>query len=149
MIPLTEQAVTSFEQGCNCAQAVLMAFAPQLSLSPEVALKIASGFGGGLGRSGEVCGALSGAIMVIGFKAGPPDVLDVAAREKAYALTRQLVVEFKERQGTIACRELLNCDISQPAGLQQARSTQLFRTRCPQFVHDATDIVETLLVESA
>lgn len=145
----TEQALAAFEGGCNCAQAVLTAFAPQLGLSPEVALKIAAGFGGGLGRSGEVCGALTGAVMVIGLAIGSSDANDLAAKEKAYALTRQLMVEFKERQGAVQCRELIGLELSRAEELNQARETQVFRTRCPQFVHAATEIVAGLLDEAA
>ena len=143
----TEQALASFDSGCNCAQAVLLAFASELGLSPDLAIKIAAGFGGGLGRSGETCGALSGAIMVIGLKTAASDITDIAAKEKAYALTLQLVTEFKERQGSVQCRELIGFDLSQPEELNQARHNQVFRTRCPQFVHDAAEIVSALLDE--
>jgi C_GCAxxG_C_C family probable redox protein len=142
-----DQAAILFQQGFNCAQAVCAAYAPSLGLSREQALKIAAGFGGGLGRHGEVCGAVTGAIMVIGLKAGTIEAHDAAAKEKAYALTHQLIEQFKDRHGSILCRELLGCDIDQPEGLQRAREAQLFTTRCPLFVHDAAEIVATLLEE--
>jgi C_GCAxxG_C_C family probable redox protein len=110
-------------------------------------LKIASSFGGGMGRSGEACGAVTGAIMAIGLKTGSIEAADTATKEHTYALTHQLIEQFKERHGTISCSELLGCDIGQPEGLQHAREAQLFAQRCPLFVRDAAVIVSTLLEE--
>ena len=140
-----DQAMTLFQQGFNCSQAVCAACAPALGLSSELALKVAAGFGGGIGRRGEVCGAVTGAIMAIGLKTGSLEVTDVAAKEQAYAVSRQFIAQFEARHGSILCRELLGCDINQPAGLQQARAGQLFTKLCPQFVHDAAEIVSTLI----
>jgi len=139
------QAVTLFQQGFNCSQAVCAAYAPTLDLSRDMALKIAAGFGGGMGRCGEVCGAVSGAIMVVGLHTGSIEPGNTAAKENAYALTHQVIEQFKDRHGTILCRELLGCDIGQPAGQQLARETQLFTTRCPFFVRDAAEIVSALI----
>jgi C_GCAxxG_C_C family probable redox protein len=141
----TDQAVLLFQQGFNCSQAVCAAHAEALGLSRELALKIAAGFGGGMGRHGEVCGAVTGAIMVVGLKIGSNDATDTAAKEDAYALTDEVIVQFKERHGSILCRELLGCDILQPEGRQYARETRLFATRCPLFVHDAAEIVSALI----
>jgi C_GCAxxG_C_C family probable redox protein len=140
-----DQATTLFQQGFNCSQAVCAAYAPSLGLSREMALRIASGFGGGMGRHGEVCGAVTGAIMAIGLKAGPIEATDAAAKENAYALSHQVIEQFKDRHGAISCRELLGCDIGQPEGLQQAREAQLFTQRCPLFVRAAAEIVSKLI----
>ena len=140
-----DQAVTLFQQGFICSQAVLAAYAPDLDLPYETALKIAAGFGGGLGRSGEVCGAVSGAIMVIGLHTGLIEPGNSATKENTYALTQQLIEHFKERHGSILCRDLLGCDLSQPEGLQHAREAQLFTTRCPLFVRAAAEIVSALI----
>ena len=142
-----DQATLLFQQGFNCAQAVCVPQATALGLSRDMALKIAAGFGGGLGRSGEVCGAVTGAIMAIGLEAGPIEATDTAAKEKTYALTQQVIGQFKERHGSILCRELLGCDLSQPAGLQHAREAQLFTTHCPLFVRAAAEIVSALIEE--
>ncbi len=140
-----DQAVMLFQQGFICSQAVLAAYAPNLDLPYETALKIAAGFGGGMGRSGEVCGAVSGAIMVIGLHTGLIEPGNSAAKENTYALTQQLIAQFKERHGSISCRDLLGCDLGQPEGLQHAREAQLFTRRCPQFVRDAAEIVSALI----
>ena len=147
MTTSVDQAMTLFQQGFNCSQAVCAAYAPSLGLSHELALKIAAGFGGGMGRSGEVCGAVTGAIMVIGLKTGPIEAADAAAKENAYALTHQVIEQFADRHGSILCRELLGCDIGQPEGLQHAREAQLFTRLCPQFVRAAAEIVSTLIDE--
>jgi C_GCAxxG_C_C family probable redox protein len=145
MTTSVDQAVTLFQQGFNCSQAVCAAHASSLGLSRDMALKIAAGFGGGMGGHGEVCGAVTGAIMAVGLKTGSVEATDAAAKKNTYALTRQLIDQFTERHGSILCRELLGCDLSQPAGLQHARDAQLFTTRCPLFVQDAAEIVSTLI----
>ena len=147
MTTSVDQAVTLFQQGFSCSQSVCAAYAPALGMPRELALKISAGFGGGMGRSGEACGAVTGAIMAIGLKSGPIETTDAAAKENTYALTHQLIEQFKNRHGTVSCCELLGCDISQPEGLQHAREAQLFTKRCPQFVQDAAEIVAALIEE--
>jgi C_GCAxxG_C_C family probable redox protein len=147
MTTSVDRAMTLFQQGFNCSQAVCAAYAPALGLSRELALKIASGFGGGMGRSGEVCGAVTGAIMAIGLKTGPIEAADTAAKENTYALAHQVIEQFTNRHGAISCRELLGCDLSQPEDLQHAREAQLFTKRCPQFVQDAAEIASALIEE--
>lgn len=147
MTTSVDQALTLFQQGFNCSQAVCAAYAPALGLPRDLALKIGAGFGGGMGRHGEVCGAVTGAIMVVGLKTGSSDATDTAAKGDAYALTDEVIVQFKERHGSILCRELLGCDILQPEGLQHAREAQLFTARCPLFVRDAAEIVSALIEE--
>lgn len=143
----SDQATILLRQGFNCAQAVLSTYAPAMGLPHDTALKIAAGFGGGMARHGEVCGAVTGAIMVIGLKTGPIEATDTAAKENTYALTQQLIDQFTERHGSILCRELLGCDLGRPDGLRQAREGQLFTTRCPLFVQDAAEIVATIIEE--
>ncbi len=145
MTTSVDQATTLFQQGFICSQAVLAAYAPDFDLPYETALKIAAGFGGGMGRSGEVCGAVSGAIMVIGLHTGLIEPGNSATKENTYALTQQLIAQFKERHGSIACRDLLGCDLGQPEGLHHAREAQLFTRRCPLFVRDAAEIVSALI----
>jgi C_GCAxxG_C_C family probable redox protein len=147
MTTSTDQAMTLFQEGFNCSQAVCAAHASSLGLSRDMALKIAAGFGGGMGGHGEVCGAVTGAIMVVGLKTGSIEATDTTAKEDTYALTHQVIEQFKARHGTILCRELLDCDILQPEGRQYAREAQLFTTRCPLFVRDAAEIVSVLIEE--
>ena len=141
------QATTSFQNGFNCSQSVFSSFAPGFGLSRDFALRIAAPFGGGMGHMGEVCGAVSGAIMVIGLKTGSTQAGDKEAKETSYQTAREFADRFKERNGTILCRELLGFNINDPDDLQQARENGLFKAKCPKFVQDSAEILNTLLEE--
>jgi C_GCAxxG_C_C family probable redox protein len=138
-------AVDCFNRGFNCSQAVLSSFSEELGLDTEVALKVAGAFGGGMGHIGETCGAVTGALMVIGLKYGKIHPEDNAAKEKTYALVQKFATCFKTIHGSIHCKELLDVDISTPEGMQAAREQGLFQKLCPKFVNDAAEIVEQLL----
>ena len=129
----------------DAAQSVLVAFAAQLGLDESRALKLASPFGGGVSRRGEVCGAVTGALMVLGLAQGSDTP---AGKESAYLLGQDFLQRFEVRHGTILCRKLINCDISTPEGLQQARERGVFTALCPLFVRNATEIARTLLAKS-
>ena len=138
-------AVTTFGEGFSCSQAVLSALAPGLGLDRETALRVAGAFGGGMGRMGLTCGAVTGALMVIGLKYGNVEAGDKQAKEKTYAVVREFVERFRSRNGAIACRELLGHDISTPEGMQLIREKGLFASRCPKLVGDAIEIAEGLV----
>jgi C_GCAxxG_C_C family probable redox protein len=137
-----EAAVNRFRQNFNCAQSVLVAFAPQLGIHESQALKLASPFGGGVARRGQTCGAVTGALMAIGLAQGADTP---AGKEDAYRLGQEFLQRFESRHGSILCRELIDCDISTPEGRQQAREKGAFTTRCPLFVRDAAEIVQAML----
>ncbi|MDD5466278.1 MAG: C-GCAxxG-C-C family protein [Anaerolineales bacterium] len=141
----TERADELFKRGYNCAQAVFAALAPEIGISEEVALRIAAAFGGGMGRLGEVCGAVSGAFMLIGYQYGNAVADDAANKQRVYQLVRQQAEGFQARHGSILCRELLGCNISEEAGMALARQRDLFHTRCPAFVRASTELVGALL----
>lgn len=139
-------AVTRFKEGFSCSQAVLSAFAPQFGLNQETALKISGAFGGGMGRMGETCGAVTGALMVIGLRFGQTNAEDEDAKEKSYELAREFAHRFRARNNACTkCRELLGCEIGTPEGMQTAKEKELFTMLCPKFVRDAAEIVEQLL----
>jgi C_GCAxxG_C_C family probable redox protein len=140
----SETAVNFFDQGFNCAQSVLVAFAPQLGLQESQALKLASPFGGGVSRRGQICGAVTGALMALGLAQG---VDSPASKEEAYRLGQEFLQKFEAKHGTILCRELLNEDISTPVGLQQARDKGIFSVLCPQLVRDAAEITAAMLAK--
>lgn len=137
--------MTYFQQGYACSQAVVAAFASQLGCSPEMALKAAAGFGGGLGRQAQTCGAVNGACIVIGLRYGSVDPADKDAKEFTYHTVREFCRQFRARHKTLQCRELLGCDISTPEGLAVAREKNLFTTQCPRFVGEAAEILEQLV----
>jgi C_GCAxxG_C_C family probable redox protein len=133
-----------FGREFSCSQSVLAAFADPAVLPRGTALRMASGFGGGLARTGEICGAVTGAIMVLGLRhCGVPDD-DPPAKLQAYAPVQEFLARFRARHGAILCRELLGCDLGTPEGLQRARDEGLVRSRCPAFVRTAAAILEDL-----
>ena len=142
----SEIALARFRQNFNCAQSVLVAFAPQLGLDENQALRMASPFGGGVARRGQVCGAVTGALMALGLAHGADTS---AGKEDAYLLGREFLQRFEARHGRSLCRELLDIDISTPEGHQQAREKGLFKSLCPLFVGDAAEIVEEMLAEKS
>ena len=142
-----QQAVASFKdgEGFSCSQSILSTFSEDLGVDRETALKIATGFGGGMGRMGEVCGAVTGAFMVIGLKHGRINLEDKTPKEQTYALMEEFVRRFKERHGSILCRELLHCDISTEVGQKEAKEQKVYSTVCPKLVKDAADILVDIL----
>lgn len=130
-----------FEQGYLCSQAILISFAEQYQLNPATAARLAAPFGGGIARRGETCGAVIGALMVIGLNWGHETAEDAEAKEKTYQLVDKFISEFEGRHKTIICRELIGWDIRTPQGLQSAYEGQVFETLCPKFVNDAQEIL--------
>ena len=139
-----DQAVELFEADFNCAQSVFGLFADYFGLDQETAFRIASPFGGGIGHSGEMCGAVSGAIMVIGLARGYA-VYDKEQKEACYGLAHAFLERFNAQYGSLSCPGLLGLNIGDPVDLEQARELNLFHTRCPQFVGEAARIVAELL----
>ncbi len=133
-----------FEQRFHCSQAVLAAFAEELGLSEEQALKLGACFGGGM-CTGEVCGACTGALMALGLKYGQSDVADLESKQKTNEITVEFLEKFKKETGSYICKELLGCDIATADGKQYALDNNLFVEFCPKMVESATIIAEKLL----
>ena len=102
-----DEALADFRSGITCSSVVFSTFAGDLGLDPEQAKKIACGFGAGISKTGNICGAVSGAVMVIGLKYGMTEPGDDAATEKIRELVREFMQEFTERHGSVNCTELL------------------------------------------
>ena len=143
-----ETAAVYFGQGYACSQSVFLAFAADFGLSPALASQVASGFGGGIGRTGRLCGAVSGAIMAIGLKYGCPTAPDPAAKEMVYGKVRRVMNAFQEQHGSLDCNTLLCADISTAEGRAQARETGKFTALCPLLVRDAVLIADAMLNET-
>jgi C_GCAxxG_C_C family probable redox protein len=103
----SDRAAELFNQGCNCAQAVFIAAAEDGGLDPGQALKIASSFGGGMGRLREACGAVTGLFMAVGIQYGPTDPTDRDAKAQHNLLIQDLARRFREAYGSISCRDLI------------------------------------------
>jgi C_GCAxxG_C_C family probable redox protein len=145
MADRVEIAVQRFLEGFNCTQAVLSAFANEFDLPPKPALRIAASFGGGIARTGETCGAVTGALMVLGLRFGTTIASDTEAKDRMYGLAQEFLAQFKSRHGAVLCRDLLGCDVSTPQGLQMAKDKGLFTDRCPRLVADAVQLAGEML----
>lgn len=139
-----QAAVESFRGGCACSQAVLGVFGPRYGLDEDSAMRVAAGFAGGM-RMAETCGAVTGALMVLGLAHCDASCRQAAGRQAAYGAVTTFASRFRERHGSLSCRELLGCDISTPGGARAAQEQGLFRTRCVELVRDAALIVDDLL----
>jgi C_GCAxxG_C_C family probable redox protein len=138
-----EESAALFKDGFNCAQAVLAAYGA--GLDRETALRLASPLGGGLGDTGEVCGAVTGALMAIGLAHGSTSSKDLRGMVKVQGLAREFMKRFRGLHGSTQCRELLGCDIGTPEGMKEAGRRRLFSRSCPEFVRDASEILEEML----
>ena len=137
---LVQKAVAYFASGYNCTQSILLTLTG--SMSPEVKSdlipKIGSGFGGGIGLCGCVCGSLTGIIMAVGIKYGsnePGEEKNLLAYSKANALYRQ----FEKKHGTVLCRELIKYDLTNPEQVSKARQEGVFEKLCVNFVKSAVE----------
>ena len=139
-----DRAVGYLAQGYNCAQAVLAAFAPGLGLAEEAALRLAAPLGAGIGRSGETCGALLGALLALGLRHGVASP-DRESKERIYVLARDLMGRFADRFGSTTCKLLLDCDLSTPEGQAIAREKQFHSTVCPRFARGAAELLDERL----
>jgi C_GCAxxG_C_C family probable redox protein len=141
----SDDALEDFKNGFTCSSAVFSAFSGEMGLDSETAKKIACGYGAGISKTGNICGAVSGAIMVIGLKYGKTKRGDDAATEKTRALVRKFIHEFTQRSGSINCTELLGYNLGKPEEYEKARDNKLFVTKCPDFVGNAVLILEKIL----
>lgn len=139
-----DEAVTLFENGYACSQAVLMAFSGYLELDRTQAQGIAAGFGSGM-RAGHTCGTLTGAIMVLGLALA--DTWSEKSRQKVNTAVNELRDRFSALHGTDQCSALLGCNPATPAGRMQAVDQGLFRTLCPVFVRDAARLTAEILAD--
>ncbi len=135
-----------FMQGYNCAQAVALAFAKELDLSKDFIAKTISGFGGGFGRMREVCGAVSGMVFVLSALEGSIDPTDNNAKMEIYKKVQNLMNEFKEKNGTYICRELLSLPEGNNDPTPEKRTETYYKKRpCASLVGDACEILEKYL----
>lgn len=145
-LKLAQQAVSYFEDEYLCSQSVLMAYAPLLGINLKEAVTIAAPFGAGISRMGWTCGAVTGALMVIGLRCGHEVGGDAETKENMYKIVREFIAEFDERYGSVECRKLLGRNISVLTELEAAREERLFDTICPGYVRGAVEILEEIMI---
>jgi len=129
----------------NCSQKVLGHYAEQYGLSKDLAIKLATGLGGGMGRMAGTCGAVSGAYLVLGLEYGPSDNQSFDAKDITYTKVREFHQYFSEKHGSCTCHKLLGCDISTPEGYAVAKKNNIMGQKCPIFIEEAINIVEKVL----
>lgn len=148
MVSRIEQAVSTFEEGYTCAQSVFATYADLFGMDRETALKLSSPMGGGIGRMREVCGAVSAMALLAGLKEGNTDPANEEGKERIYLLTRQMAEKFKEKHGTIICRELLGIDGMEKSARPSERTEEYYNKRpCSRLVATASQIIEEILLE--
>ncbi len=146
MLNRSEKATAMMIAGGNCAQSVLCAFCEELGLEEGRAVKLAAGFGAGMARKQEVCGAVTGGIMAIGLKHGASHESDKEAKETVYRLTRELMAHFEAEFGSCLCRALLpGCDLATAAGHAKYKEDGLAEKVCRPCVRGAVRILEEIL----
>jgi len=139
-----ERALDLFgKTGFNCAQSVVAVFAEKYGLDEKTALKLASGFGGGV-RTGDVCGAVSGGVMAIGLAYGQSEKSDMKAKIDCYDRASDFIKQFRAANGSHICRDLLGCDVGTPEGKAYFNEHDLMKTVCTKMVASAVEILEKL-----
>jgi C_GCAxxG_C_C family probable redox protein len=126
-----------FMEGFNCSEATLLAISESLGEKCKFIPRIASGFGGGFGRHGDVCGAISGSVMALGLVYGRKDPKDAEAKEKIYGIVDEYLKKFIEKYGTLSCRELTGCDMLTPEGLKKMKDEKVVVNICAPIVEFA------------
>lgn len=140
------RAAELFLGGYNCAQAVVVAFCDVTELEPDFAAKMASSFGGGMGRMREVCGAVSGMLMVAGLLYGYDTPGDDTSKMAHYTLVQGLAGQFRQEVGSIVCREILKNPPSDPK--PTPRTAEFYKTRpCARMVILAGQILDRYIEE--
>lgn len=137
-------SVDRFLNGNGCSQAILTQFCEQFGLDQLTALKISSGFPAGMQMAG-VCGSVTGAYMVLGLKFADQDSAQSAGRTQVYEAIAEFTRRFRERHGTLDCKDLLGCNIMTPEGKTTAKENNLFTTVCPKFVEDTALILQEMI----
>jgi len=141
-----EKAKAFFLEGYNCAQAVLLTFADDLGMDKNTAAKLASSFGGGMGRLREVCGAVSAMFMIAGILRGYADPKGHRAKAEHYRRIQKLARRFEEIHGSIVCRDLLGLAEKSDCSIPEQRTADYYRKRpCVQLVGDAARILEEMI----
>lgn len=150
-----EEAVRLFKEGYNCSQAVFTAYADLYGIDKETALRLSSSFGAGIGRMREVCGTVSGMAMIAGMETGAVEGKDAKGKQHNYETVQMLAEEFRKRNGTIICRELLGIDkkdMVEAAALTgvkpQERTGEYYKKRpCVKLVEEAAEILEKTILK--
>ena len=137
------QAEQRFIDGLNCAQAILATYGPALGLEKGLATRLGASLGGGIGHTGDVCGAVNGACLILSLAYASPH--KGAPRKTPIDMAKRFIDLFEKQKGSVDCCDLLGCSIKTEEELARARDEGVFRARCPQLVRAAAEILDQLL----
>lgn len=141
-----QMAVDKLAEGYNCAQSVVFAFCDECGIGQDAALKVSCGFGGGMGRKQEVCGAVAGGIMVLGLRRGRGTEDGRSVMEDLYQLTREFMDAFAVQNGSYLCRDLLSgCDLASEEGRRRHKEDGLSEKVCKPCVRSAAEILQKIV----
>jgi len=141
-----DEAVIYFlDTPLSCSQSVFSTYSGELGLEAATAMKIADSFGGGIAGTAQTCGAVTGALMIIGLKYGYSLGSNENAKTKTRSLSREFLTRFKKKHGSIVCNGLLPVDIDTEEGKKSAVDNNYFKNKCPNFVRSAAEILEQII----
>jgi len=140
-----EEVIDAFNGDFNCAQSVFSSYCKDYGLDKDLALKITSGFGGGMGLCQRTCGAVTGSYMVLGLRYGMGEKDDKDKKETTYQKIHEFNKRFQGKFDSVICKELLGCDINTPEGIEHYEQNNFFENKCFEYVKEATKILEKLL----
>lgn len=144
-----EMAMANFLKGYNCSQSIVLAFEDMLPIDESMISKLASSFGGGMGRLREVCGSVSGMFMVAGLLYGYDGPETGQVKADHYARIQELARRFEEKHGTIVCREMLGLSVRHDVPVPEARTAEYYKKRpCAEIIGDAAEILEQYINEN-
>ena len=138
-------AIQSFRSGMNCAQSVVTAYSDLLKFDPDLAAGLSCGFGGGMGRLQQTCGALTGAIMVLGIHNSRLYSDRVELKNRTYTQVREINEKFAQSQGATDCRSLLGCDLQTDEGMQFHKDTNQSKTICEKCIAASIEILDEIV----
>ncbi|MBN1697271.1 MAG: C_GCAxxG_C_C family protein [Spirochaetales bacterium] len=138
-------AVNKFKDGYNCAQSMIYSFADDVGIDTSIALKLSSGFGGGMGRKGNVCGAVTGAILIIGLIYGRGENEDRLKQEETYKYVREFINRFEKKYDTIECKSLIdNIDLLSEEGQNKFKESKMIY-KCCEYIESANRIIQEMI----
>jgi len=140
-----EEALNLFAKGFNCSQSVSSVFAEKLNIDKETIIKAAGGFGGGIGSSGNMCGAVTGGIIAIGLKYSSVNSEDTEAKKHVRELAKDFMKSFAGQFGSVDCKQILGYDFSKPEEFEYVHNNNVTRQVCPKFIKFAVQELDKIL----
>ena len=144
-----EKAMANFKKGYNCSQSIILAYQDMIPIDKSILSKMASSFGGGMGRLREVCGSVSGMFLIAGVLYGYDEPETGQVKAEHYARIQELARRFEEKHGSIICREMLGLSVKHDVPVPEARTSEYYKKRpCAEIIGDAAEILEQYIKEN-